>query len=247
MLYVANWKMVMTFAQECAWYKEHLFDLQQLVTPEIELVLCPSFVSLAIAQIAFKGMNIKLGAQSCSAYDSGAYTGEISAHSLSELDCSYALVGHSERRQHLWCTNESIAQSVQRLIACNIIPIVCVGETAHERDAGLTYQIIESQLKPIFDIINDGVSSISLIVAYEPVWSIGTGLVLDNQFIAHISQHIRVYIEKNYPLVSVRVLYGGSVNSDTIVQLKKGCAVDGFLIGGASTRFQEFKNIVSLY
>ncbi len=202
------------------------------------VVICPSSIYLS----EFDSVNILLGNQNVSNYDSGATTGELSSKQLKSMGVKFCIVGHSERRQKL---NESIIDTkikIKNLLDENIIPILCVGETKEEKDLGKTKDIIFQELDGAFeDLLMNSIGKV--IIAYEPIWSIGTGLTPTNDEIIDITKSIRGHIVDNYNTDNL-ILYGGSVSTSNIDELNKIDLVDGYLIGGASTKANEFLQII---
>lgn len=208
--------MYFSYIQACAWLKTHLQELTTL-TQEHTIVICPDFTILSHMQET----EFRYGAQNCAQELTGAYTGEVSAQTLKELGCSYCIIGHSERRRLFGETAQACAQKVQRLQECGITPIYCIGEEDFKQD-------------PVLELAPK-----NLIIAYEPVWAIGTGVTPTIAELQDRIGSIKEYTEDRYP-----VLYGGSVNGKNSAELKKVTGLDGFLIGKASTDFQELKKIV---
>ncbi len=233
--------MYLTADQEIAWMHSNLSYLESLLKPlKDTLVICPSFVSLIpIKQIIFN-TSLKLGAQNCALFEQGAYTGEVSAASLAQIGCTYCIVGHSERRTYAGETTSSIQQKINLLLRSHIVPIICVGETSEERKAGATKNVIEDQLIPLIK----NLSATTILIAYEPVWSIGTGIIPSNQEIEEIINFIDQHLKKIAPHITVHFIYGGSITGNNANQLKQIKSLDGFLIGKASTNFEELKKIV---
>ncbi|MGL5806864.1 MAG: triose-phosphate isomerase [Xenococcaceae cyanobacterium] len=231
-----NWKM----------HKNQTESLEyvQLFKPEIEdtnesteIVLCSPFTSLNLLSKTLHGSPIGLGAQNIHWEDSGAYTGEISGSMLTEIGVSYVVVGHSERRQYFGETDETVNLRLKAAQRHGITPILCVGETKAQRDAGETEDIIINQLK--IDLID--VDQNKLIIAYEPIWAIGTGDTCEtkeaNRVIALIRDRLT---NKNVP-----ILYGGSVKPDNIDEIMAQPEIDGALVGGASLEAKSFARIVN--
>ncbi len=247
-LYIANWKMNLSFAQEIAFAKQYQAELLQLCKPETNIVLCPSFCSLVPIQELFKNTPIALGAQDCSAYKSGAHTGQVSAQSLAELGCTYCIVGHSERRTQFHETNEQIAQKVLLLINEHITPIICIGETNKEHRAGQTLAILEAQLAPIMQALAHHETLPPLTIAYEPVWAIGTGITPTPETLRTTFTWLRAHLQQKLGHASqtTQLIYGGSIDIVTAPEIGTLLGVGGFLIGGASLDFQKFKKIVEL-
>lgn len=233
---VANFKMYFSHDQTLRFIKEH--DVS--IFKKHELVICPSFDSLSDAKQLLQKSSIKLGAQDCSSFESGAYTGQVSARSLREIGCSYCIVGHSETRSYFKLTDNDVAEKVAQLVHENITPIICIGETQHEYAQQQTMSILDKQLKPILNMINQ-MKSMTLCIAYEPIWSIGTGVIPPNEHLHTVYQHLEKQLGKKD---SIRLLYGGSINEKNIQAVKLIPGIQGFLIGKASTDFQELKKIV---
>lgn len=241
LLYIANWKMNLSPEQVSAFYHDNYDELYAL-TDHADIVLCPSFVSLGLLSPFIRNTEIHLGAQNCSEHKIGAFTGEVNAESLEQLGCSFCIIGHSERRILFHETNTIIAQKIQRLLEQEITPIVCIGETDQQYDQNKTKAALTEQLDSIITTLKN--NNKPLIIAYEPVWAIGTHNTPDVEQLEHIFDWIKNYVTAHIPHNQVRYVYGGSVNSTTIKKLKELSNIDGFLIGGASGDFQTFKNIV---
>ena len=241
---VANWKMYFLPEQAVALIEEQYKEIDALCrNTKNSFVVCPSYEAIFMIQQATRELPVCIGAQDCSAYPSGAYTGQVSAASLKQLGCSYSIVGHSEVRAHNKQTNQEITQKVAQLLQNNITPIVCCGESQKEQENNLIAVVLEQQLSPIFTELNSHKAN-TIIVAYEPIWSIGTGQSAQPEQIATALTCIKNIANKHNYSGRLSILYGGSVNSTTIKTLKKINNLDGFLIGSASTNFQELKKIV---
>ena len=214
---------------------------------DFELVVCPSFVGLAKVAEAIKGSNIKLGAQDVFWRKIGAYTGEISSEALEDIGCQYAIIGHSERRQNLHETNEMINLKIDACLAGELIPILCVGETMAEKQTGATDNVIARQLTEALDEI-DLVPKEKLIIAYEPVWAIGSGSPVDPEDLTHILNVIKRTLIDIWPKYlieeSVRLIYGGSVDEKNVTDLKAVALLSGFLVGSAGLEARTFASIV---
>jgi triosephosphate isomerase (TIM) len=244
-LIVANWKMQKTYGESIAWAKAHKVDLVNLFSnTSLQLVLCPEFTALACIASMLKETGVKLGAQDCGFEQKGSFTGDVSPLSLKEIGCSYGIIGHSERRQYHCEYSQVIAKKAELLIANNITPILCIGETEQERKADQTIMALRAQLVPVLEIVKRSVSS--LIVAYEPLWAIGTGNIPSAQDIENVSKELAKFMRAHYPSLTLDLLYGGSVNETSIKQLNTISSLKGFLIGKASTDFQELKKTVLL-
>ncbi|HZW60935.1 MAG TPA: triose-phosphate isomerase family protein [Candidatus Babeliales bacterium] len=246
--FVANWKMALPFSKTidfCTKNKEQFDALGK----KGSVILCPSFTALSHAAQIFKGTSIFLGGQNCGEFPDGAYTGEECAASLAQVGCNYCIIGHSERRIHVNETSVNVAAKVLRLFEQKICPIICIGETKHEHDRKETLEVLRYQLEPVFFNINAfSPAQPSVLIAYEPVWSIGSGVVPSEDHLRKVFDYLKKECSKNIPAQTKwHLLYGGSVDTNNAKQIKQVDGVDGFLIGGASLDFQNFKNIVSLF
>ena len=230
--FVANWKLNGNFK-----FIDHF--ISDLKIPEDVskcIVICPT--SIHLDYIKKKNNNIYTGAQNVSQHNEGAYTGEISCASLYDLKVEFCIVGHSERRQIFNEKNIDVNSKLLQLIKFNIIPIVCIGETLEEKENGKTNEVLENQLK---ESISDSSNSSNTIIAYEPVWAIGTGLTPSYEEIESTHKFIR---ENNKKFNNFKILYGGSVKSSNAKEIVALPNVDGALIGGASINLEEFKKII---
>lgn len=239
-LYVANWKMNLSVSASINFCSNNYSELIQLAH-NADIVICPSFITLApIAQL-LKNSPIALGAQNCSVYESGSYTGEVSANMLAEIDTTYCMVGHSERRMLFEETTEKIIKKTELLYAHGIQPIICIGETKEHSETHQTLTALTQQLAPVLAALTHNAH---IVVAYEPVWAIGTGIIPEYAYLRDIFTWLAGIIRMQLPECTVQLLYGGSVNTTNIAQLKKINAIHGFLIGGASTHFEQFAEII---
>ena len=246
-IFVANWKMQRSFDESLSWIDEHKSSLKQLITSTTKLVICPEFTTLKSIYDKISGTGIELGAQNCAAQVTGSYTGEVSAKSLKEVGCSYCIIGHSEHRRLSGETFHDVGLKLVTLLRLGVTPIICVGESANDHKEGATHDVLQVQLEPIVDGLLDYEKlskSAAIIVAYEPLWAIGSGATPNNLEIINALKTIRDYLKEQTPNCSVQLLYGGSVNEQTLVELKKIKELDGFLIGSASLDFQNLKKIV---
>jgi len=231
-LIIANWKMYLGV-------KESIVLARQTskIKTTNEIVICPSFVVLSLVKKEL-GKKIKLGAQNVAWKESAALTGEVSAGMLSELGCKYAIIGHSERRSLLNESDVTIREKLKLAVAEKIIPIFCVGETAEARKAGETVRIIKSQLAVLNNLSFD-----KLVIAYEPIWAIGTGRVPTSDEISDVHEFIRV--ETGKLVKNLQIIYGGSVDENNIKKILNTKSVDGVLVGGASTKINSWKKIIN--
>jgi len=239
-LVVGNWKMNGTraVARELA---QSIRD--GLKRPRgVEVVICPPFTALAAVAEVLSGSAIAVGAQNCHWEPEGAFTGEISAPMLAELGCRLVLLGHSERRHALHETDEEINKKVVAALRCGLTPLLCVGETADERRQGLTFTVVEGQLRA-------GLAGLSredigrCLLAYEPVWAIGTGVTATPAQAAEIHGYLRGLVSElgsKELAPTIRILYGGSVKADNAASVTQEPDIDGVLIGGASLVAQSF-------
>lgn len=240
-LIAGNWKMNTTLSEAVGLVNELRPGLDRI--KDVEKVVCPPFVSLATIKGLIEGSSIKLGAQNIYFEEKGAYTGEISPLMLGEL-CEFVIVGHSERRHYFNETEEIVDKKVKAALKVGLKPILCIGETLEENEAGKTQEVLIKQLSsPSARIYYLGGS----VLAYEPVWAIGTGRAATgkqaNDTIGFIRQHISKQCGKGIAH-EVRILYGGSVTSDNIAEFINQPEIDGALVGGASIRANEFLSIV---
>jgi len=245
-IYVANWKMNLQFKEALYFARTHYDGLVGLADlPDKKVVICPTFTEIKDLSDMFTDSGVEIGAQDCSMYVSGAYTGQISALSLEDIGCHYCIVGHSERRSYLAETSDDIAKKVARLLEVRINPIVCIGEKSEDYVAGRAKEVIEEQVLPIFGVVKE-LGSLKVYIAYEPVWAIGTGVVPQKEYVAEIFDHIEKLGKKLLPGVEMRLLYGGSIDDATAPLIKSIASLGGFLIGSASLDFQKFEKIVKL-
>ncbi len=210
--------------------------------PGVRLGVCPPYVMLPIIAKALDGSSVAYGAQNVSEFAEGAYTGEISAGMLKELGCSYALVGHSERRQLFAETSDQVVQKLVAAYGAGLIPVLCVGETLAERQAEATGRVIEAQLQPLLSHPEADRLLAALIIAYEPVWAIGTGQTASPEQAQEVHGDIRRLIRARAPVAAdeLLILYGGSVKPGNAVELFAMPDIDGGLIGGAALKAEDF-------
>jgi triosephosphate isomerase len=211
-----------------------------------EIIICPPFTSLVVAQQLLKGSNIKLGAQDVSVHDDGAYTGEISVKMLKSVGCEYVIVGHSERRQYFHESNDLINQKAKKVLASGMKSIICVGETLDEREKGITDKVITAQVKGVLASLTQADLD-RVIIAYEPVWAIGTGKTATTQQAEDVHQLIRKLVAQLYSWAVAEKLiiqYGGSVKPENAKELLNQADIDGALVGGACLKAESFSAIV---
>ena len=238
-----NWKMNKT-PQEA---KELIKELAPLVNDsEDDVVFCVPFVDIPAAIDALKGTNIAVGAQNMHWEEKGAFTGEISADMLYELGVEYVIIGHSERRQYFAETDETVNKKIHAALAHELIPIVCCGETLEQRENGETLDLVKGQIEKAFENIS-AEDAEGIIIAYEPIWAIGTGKVATKEQAQEVCAYIRMTINDLYGAEvanQIRIQYGGSVNADNACELFAMPDIDGGLVGGASLKI-DFAGIVN--
>ena len=237
-----NWKMYKTARQAA----ESIRSLASLITVVhgVEVVICPPFTALAAAVEAAKGSSVAIGAQDCHWEKEGAFTGEVAVPMIADLGCSHCIVGHSERRQFFGETDAAVDKKVDAVLAQGLSCIACVGETLAEREAGQTFAVLERQVR---GGLTRHLTSPRLVIAYEPVWAIGTGKTATPAQAQEAHAFIRgVVAQAANPAAAqaVRILYGGSVKPDNIAALMAQPDVDGGLVGGASLDAASFAKIV---
>ena len=235
-----NWKMNKTLNEAISLVKE-LLSIDAI--EDVEKVLCPPFISLAAVKNLIKGSSIKLGAQNMHFEESGAYTGEVAPSMLMGL-CEYVIIGHSERREYFGETDEIVNKKVHAALKAALKPIICIGEKLAENEAGRTEEVITRQVKGAFAEVR---SPRGIVVAYEPIWAIGTGKAASGEQANDTIGMIRSSIAQLYdPSIAqaLRIQYGGSVNSTNIAEFIGQPDIDGALVGGASLKATEFISIV---
>jgi triosephosphate isomerase len=241
----ANWKMNKTVSESL----DFVNRLRQLVIGmnDRQVVIAPPFTALYPVGAALKGSSIGLAAQNLSENKDGAYTGEVSARMLADAGCTYVIIGHSERRTLFGESNDVIRAKISRALQFGMQPIVCIGETLEERDAGKTFDVIARQIKEGLNQIE--ASDIRrIVIAYEPVWAIGAGKTATPEQAGEAHGFIRKLMEERYgeePARRLPVLYGGSVSPDNIGKLMAHTDINGALVGGASLNVDTFGKIIS--
>ena len=240
-LIAGNWKMNGGLAANEALAKALLGGLGM---PTCTIAVCAPAPYLAQLQVLLANSEISLGAQDVSAHESGAYTGEVSVAMLKEFGVRYAIVGHSERRQYHGETDAAVAAKAQRALAGGITPIVCVGETLAEREAGKTEEVVKRQLAAVIHANGHCISEI--VVAYEPVWAIGTGKTASPEQAQQVHAVLRAQLKAASDHADrIAILYGGSMNAANAAQLLAQPDIDGGLIGGASLKAPDFLTIIA--
>jgi triosephosphate isomerase len=239
-----NWKMNM-LPNETINFIEGLS--QEIKDVKNEIILCVPYTDLFYALLTAQNTNIKIGAQNMHWKEKGAYTGEISGQMLKSIGVEYVIIGHSERRQYFAETDETVNLKVKSALENNLKPIICVGETLEQREHGETEKIIESQIKlALKDLTKEQIRAI--IIAYEPVWAIGTGKTATPEEANNVIKYIRKQIKELYNeeiAENIIIQYGGSVKASNAEELFNMSDIDGALVGGASLNFKEFSKIVN--
>jgi len=242
---IGNWKMNKSFDEAEDLISEIAESLEGW-NLQTEVVLCPPFLYLELATDHAEEDGFSCGAQNCSEFENGAYTGEISASMLADIDVDFCIVGHSERRKYFAESNELIAKKTERLLQKMIIPVVCCGEVIEERNAGRHFEVVEKQItESLFHLPKEQFENV--IIAYEPVWAIGTGLTATPAQAEEMHAFIRSLVERKYGTeiaYNLYILYGGSCNAKNALELFTQNNVDGGLIGGASLIAEDFISII---
>ncbi len=243
-LVIANWKMHGTLAEARPLATAVRDGLKRV--HDVEVVLCPPFTALAAVAEIVQGSAIELGAQNCHQDERGAHTGEIAVPMLVELGCRWVILGHSERRHEMGETDAMINAKVKRVLEDGLTPVLCVGETADERRQGLTFTTVEGQLRAgLAGIPADSIARV--VLAYEPVWAIGTGVNATPDQAIEVHGYLRGLLSEltmKETVQGMRILYGGSVKADNIEALVSEAEIDGALVGGASLNAQGFVTLV---
>jgi triosephosphate isomerase len=245
-LMAGNWKMNKTIAESVSFVR--MLKTAAADIKDVDVLVCPTFICVNVVYNEVKGSNINVGAQDLFWEEKGAFTGEVSASMLKDVGCSYVLVGHSERRQYFGEVDKAVNKKVKAALLNDIVPIVCVGETLREREENATFKVIEKQVKESLSDLSQEEAS-KLVIAYEPVWAIGTGKTATPQQAQEVHAFIRETYSQLYKDVAdkVRVLYGGSVKPDNVSELMKQSDIDGGLVGGASLEVESFVKLVKYY
>jgi triosephosphate isomerase len=243
-LIAANWKMYKTPEQTREFFNAFLPLVKDHTRDEI--VVCPPFINLPAAVEAAKGSNAMIGAQDMFWEKEGAFTGQISPEMLLAVGCTHVIIGHSERRQYFGETDDTVNRKLELALESGLTPIVCVGEVLEEREAGLTDEVLRRQCIGAFRGIS-AKKAAKMVIAYEPVWAIGTGKTATPQIAADAHETIRGEAAKSFGkdfATALRILYGGSVKPDNAHELMSQSEIDGALVGGASLKPDAFTAIV---
>ena len=242
-LMAGNWKMNKTVTEAVSVVKALKSSIADVT--DVEVLICPTFTALYAVNNEVKGSNINIGAQNLFWESKGAFTGEISPTMVKDIGCSYVLIGHSERRQYFNETDETVNKKTKAALVTGLIPVICIGETLKEREQNITFKVIEKQIK-------EGLAGLTpqqaatIVIAYEPVWAIGTGKTATPDQAQEVHAFTRKVYSQMYGDASqkVRILYGGSVNPTNVSDLMKQPDIDGGLVGGASLEAESFTKLV---
>ena len=240
-LIAGNWKMHCLKAEGIALARELGVRYAQNADPEFDMLVCPPFPLIDAVAQAIAGSGVMLGAQDCHAEEKGAHTGDVAAPMLADLGCTHVIVGHSERRQDHKELDLAVAEKAKAVVKAGMTPIICIGETEQQRDAGETLTVCARQ---IAGSVADGLGSDTLVIAYEPVWAIGTGRTPTTADVAEVHALIRAELSRKVTdAENVAILYGGSVKPSNADELMHVPNVDGALVGGASLAADDFWSI----
>ncbi len=239
-----NWKMYKTLKEGQELVVALRRDLYKI--ENVDIVICPPYTLLAYLSDALETSNITLGAQDCHWQEEGAFTGEISCKMLRDAGCNFVIIGHSERRQYFGETNDSVNKKIKAALKTGLLPIVCVGENLSERENNKTFDVITDHVQNgLKDITAEDMEKI--VIAYEPVWAIGTGKTATPEQAEEVHKFIRGLLNKLFGKETtnmIRIQYGGSVKPENITELMKQPDIDGALVGGASLSVESFSTIV---
>ncbi len=243
-----NWKMNHCYNEARAFVNELLPKLSTIDTSKLEMLIAPSFLFVENMKEMTKDSSLQIGSQDVSSQDKGAFTGEVSAQMLSSINCDFSIIGHSERRQYHQESDALIREKLLKLFEYKIRPIVCLGESLEEREQGITQKVILQQLKGCFKEV-DLVEHPEVIIAYEPIWAIGTGKTATPEMAEEVHSMIREWLTSEYGKTcaqAIHILYGGSMNPGNIQALVSQTNIDGGLIGGASLKVSSYFEMIEI-
>jgi triosephosphate isomerase len=243
---VGNWKMYKSIGQAIELANGLKREFFQIEPEDIDIVLCPVYTCLSEVAEVIANSNISLGGQDVYWLDEGAFTGEVSAPMLKDAGCSYVVIGHSERRQFFGETNETVNKKVKAVLKHGLTPIVCVGESLAQREANKTFEVLADHVQNGLVGLNEEEVS-KIVIAYEPVWAIGTGKTATSAQAQEAHKYIRDLLVKLYNqdiADGIRIQYGGSVKPENIEEIMAQPDVDGALVGGASLKVESFSEII---
>ncbi|OFX17308.1 MAG: triose-phosphate isomerase [Bacteroidetes bacterium GWA2_31_9] len=244
-----NWKMNKTIEEGVQLVKEIKSLISEKQISSVQLIINPPFTHLSVLKNEIANSVIKIGAQNCSYESSGAYTGEVSVGMLKSIDIDYVIIGHSERRAYFNETDEILLKKLNLVLESGLLPIFCCGEVLSQRDAGIHFEVVRQQIEnTIFKLSEDKFKKV--VIAYEPVWAIGTGRTATSEQAQEIHKYIRNLITEKFGSTvasEISILYGGSCNAQNAKELFQNPDVDGGLIGGASLKAADFVQIASSF
>jgi triosephosphate isomerase len=246
MIIAGNWKMYKTIPEAIELANGIKRGFYNLESQDVDIVLCPPFTALAEVSEIISESDIQLGAQDMHWQEEGAFTGEVSPTMLKDAGCKFVIIGHSERRQFFAETNETVNKKIKSALKNDLLPILCVGETLSERESGKTYNVLDDHLRNGLKEITDE-EIIKVVIAYEPVWAIGTGKTATPQQAQEAQKYIRDLLIKMYNKAIgdiLRIQYGGSVKPGNALELLSQPDIDGALVGGASLDLNSFSEII---
>lgn len=246
-LIAGNWKMNCG-PDDAAGLLEGLKAQKGEVSEDVDVLVCPPFVSLSMSVNYLHDTDIEVGAQNLHFEDNGAYTGEVSASMLTEAGCSFVLIGHSERREYFGETDTTVNKKTHKALAHNLVPVVCVGESLDQRKEGIHFDLVKDQVNAAFEGISEN-NALDVVIAYEPIWAIGTGETATPDQAQEMHAHIRSVLANLYDdetAQAIRILYGGSMKPANAEELLGQTDVDGGLIGGASLKADSFAEIITI-
>lgn len=250
-IFVANWKMNLTIKETIFLVEQLQNSLKEVDSTRVEIILCPAFTALQATSLKLEKSSVtqfKLGAQNIFWQEKGAFTGEISPQMLEEVGCRYVIIGHSERRQNLGETDEMVNKKIRTTLKYNLIPILCVGETYEERQKGIRDVVVAQQVGKALEGL-ELFGTKQIIIAYEPVWVIGTGQAVEPEDADHSHRIIKEALFEFFPVDVVEnhfnIIYGGSVDSTNIKSFIDQENIDGVLVGGASLKVDEFVKMIN--
>jgi len=243
-----NWKMNTNIAEGIS-LALNLRELESQFNNNVEVIVIPPFTHITEITNALSDTNIKIGAQNCAAEEKGAYTGEVSAEMIASLEANYVTIGHSERRAYYGETNQILNKKVKLALRNDLTPIYCCGEKLEEREVKNHFDVVRTQISEgLFDLGNEDFSKI--VIAYEPVWAIGTGVTASPEQAQEIHKYIREIIAEKYgseTAEKISILYGGSVKPSNANEIFSKADVDGGLIGGAALKAEDFMGIINAF
>ncbi|MCX5702942.1 MAG: triose-phosphate isomerase [Candidatus Omnitrophica bacterium] len=241
-----NWKMYKTITEAIELVNGLKREFFKLDNQKIDIVLCPPFTALSEVSEVIVDSDIQLGAQDVYWQEEGAFTGEVSPGMLKDAGCQFVIIGHSERRQYFGESNETVNKKTKAALSGGLIPIVCVGETLAQREGNKAFEVLDDHIKNGLRGIGQE-DILKIVIAYEPVWAIGTGKTATPQEAQEAQKYIRDLLKKEYNkdiADNIRIQYGGSVKPENIIELMEQPDVDGALVGGASLTVEAFSSIV---